>query len=255
EEGTLTLDEGDVGITLENLTVSYDGVREVLKNVSMCLPARSFTALVGESGSGKSTIASVLSGVVRRYGGSARLGEKELSDVIGDSLMRRVALVTDRSYLFTGTVRENLLMGRGDAADSALWAALEQVGIADFFRDAGGLDAPLSEKAANLSGGQRQRVALARALLRDSSVYILDEAASSVDQESEEIITRTVRGLAKTKTVLLISHRLANAVFADRIFVLKDGALRESGNHTELMRMGGVYAELYTAQKELEQYA
>ena len=171
--------------------------------------------------------------------------------------MRHITYVSHRSYLFKGTVRENLLMGCPAADDAALWRALEQVKLADFLRGEQGLDTPLAEKGGNLSGGQCQRLALARALLHDSDIYIFDEATSNIDVESENRIMEVVRGLAREKTVLLISHRLANVTAADEIFVLQAGTegIAERGTHQELMQRQGYYCRLYEAQQELESYA
>ena len=205
------------GISCRDLGFSYDAGRPVLRDVEIELPRGSFTAVVGESGCGKSTLAAVLMGRNRGYAGSVTIGGAELSQLAEDSLLGHITYIGHASYLFKGTVRENLLMGRPSAGDDALWAALEQVKLADFLRSEQGLDTPLAEKGSNLSGGQCQRLALARALLHDSPVYIFDEATSNIDVESENDIMELVHTLAKEKTVLLISHRLANVVGADRI--------------------------------------
>ena len=168
--------------------------------------------------------------------------------------MQTITYIGHASYLFKGTVRDNLLMSSPDASDDILWEALEKVNLADFLRSENGLDTQLSEQAGNLSGGQRQRLALARALLHDSPVYIFDEATSNIDVESENDIMAQIHALAKTKTVILISHRLANVTHADNIYVLKDGNIVESGSHATLPK-GGYYDKLWTAQQELEKYA
>ncbi|MDE6996870.1 MAG: ATP-binding cassette domain-containing protein, partial [Oscillospiraceae bacterium] len=162
--------------------------------------------------------------------------------------------ISHQSYLFKGTAAENLRMGRPDASDAELWAALERVKLADFLRSGRGLDTAVAEKGGNLSGGQRQRLALARALLHDSPVYIFDEATSNIDAESENDIMAEIHALAKQKTILLISHRLANATDADNIYVMDQGVVAESGTHSALLARNGVYAKLWNAQQELEQY-
>ncbi|MBQ8646533.1 MAG: ATP-binding cassette domain-containing protein, partial [Oscillospiraceae bacterium] len=159
-----------------------------------------------------------------------------------------------QSHLFKGTVRDNLKMGCPDAADDVLWQVLEQVKLADFLRSGEGLETRLNEQASNLSGGQRQRLALARALLHDSPVYIFDEATSNIDVESENDIMAQIHRLAQSKTVLLISHRLANVMGADSIYVLESGCVAENGSHETLLSRGGVYARLWSAQQELERY-
>ena len=169
--------------------------------------------------------------------------------------MRTVTLVSHNSYLFKGTVRESLQMGDDRAGDEALWRVLERVRLADFLRAEKGLDTPLTENAGNLSGGQRQRLALARALLHDSPVYIFDEATSNIDVESENDIMELIHSLAKSKTVILISHRLANAAPADKIYVMKAGRVVQQGTHAALLAEGGLYETLWENQQALEQYA
>lgn len=241
-------------ISIRGLSYSYEPEREILHDINVELPAGGLTALVGESGCGKSTIAGILVGRNKNYGGQAAIGGTELRDIREDNLMKNVTLVSHNSYLFQGTVRENLLMGNPEASEEEMTEALKKVKLYDFLAEEKGLDTPLTEKGANLSGGQRQRLALARALLHDTPIYIFDEAASNVDVESEEAIMAQVNRLAKEKTVILISHRLANAVEADRILVLEKGSLAEQGTHRELLDRKGAYAKMYAAQTELENY-
>lgn len=169
--------------------------------------------------------------------------------------MKNFTYIGHQSYLFKGTVRENLLMARPNVEDKILWNVLEQVNLAEFLRSEMGLDTQLNEKASNLSGGQCQRLALARALIHDSSVYIFDEATSNIDVESENDIMVQIYALSKTKTVILISHRLANVVGADNIYVLDKGNVVENGNHAALLAKNGAYAKLWNAQQELENYS
>ena len=240
-------------ISVKGLYFSYEEGREVLHDVSMHFPAGSFTALVGESGCGKSTLAAILTGKNRGYTGSATLGGADLTDVCEEALMRTVTYIGHTSYLFKGSVRDNLLMGKPSATDAELWAMLDKVNLSGFLRSENGLDTLLTEHAGNLSGGQRQRLALVRALLHDSPVYIFDEATSNIDVESENDIMAQIHPLAKTKTVILISHRLANVTGADNIYVMQSGRVVEAGTHLTLPK-GGVYDRLWNAQQELEQY-
>lgn len=245
----------DCSIECENLRFAYEADREVLHGVSLSFPKESFTAIVGESGCGKSTISAILMGRNKGYAGKITVGGVSLSKISEDSLMKNITYVSHQSYLFKGTVRENLLMANPKACDDVLWDVLEQVNLADFLRGENGLDTMLNEKASNLSGGQCQRLALARALLHDSPVYIFDEATSNIDVESENDIMAQIYGLARTKTVILISHRLANVTGADKIYVLEQGEIVEKGNHKTLLAQQGVYAKLWNAQQELENYA
>ena len=240
-------------ITIKDLSFSYDESREILHSVSMDFSPTGFTAIVGASGCGKSTIASLLTGANDRYSGKLLIGGKELSSIREDNLLKHVTLIGHQSYLFSGTVRENLQVGKRFASDEQMTAALKQVKLWEFLHTENGLDTRLTEAAANLSGGQRQRLALARILLRDSDVIIFDEATSNIDVECETDIMEIVKTLAKTKTIIVISHRLANIVNADNIYVMNDGAVAESGKHEELLQQNGHYSRLWNEQQELEQ--
>ena len=241
-------------IVCSGLQFSYEPGREILHGVDLRFPQGSFTALVGESGCGKSTAASILMGRNKGYTGSVTIGGVELREVNESSLLRNITYVSHQSYLFKGTVRDNLLMGKPSASDDELWAVLKRVNLAGFLKAEQGLDTPLLEKASNLSGGQCQRLALARALLHDSPVYIFDEATSNIDVESENDIMAEIHRLAKTKTVILISHRLANVAQADNIYVLDSGNIAEHGSHKELLQNHGLYERLWNAQQALENY-
>ena len=254
EEEKKQLVPRDCSICVRGLGFAYEPEREILHGVDLHFPKGSFTALVGESGCGKSTIAAILMGRRRGYTGEVTVGDIPLSEISEASLMENFTYVSHQSYLFKGTVRDNLLMACPGAQDAVLWQVLEQVKLAEFLRSEKGLDTFLNEKASNLSGGQCQRLALARALLHDSPVYIFDEAASNIDVESENDIMSQIRALAETKTVILISHRLANVVPADNIYVLDGGRVVESGPHRKLLSAGGAYAGLWSAQQELENY-
>ena len=241
-------------IVCRDLHFSYEPEREILHGVDLTIPQGKFASLVGESGCGKSTISALLMGRNKCYTGSMTVGGAELRDIEEASLMRRITYVSHQSYLFKGTVRDNLLMGKPGASDDELWSALTQVNLADFLRGEAGLDTLLSERGENLSGGQRQRLALARALLHDSPVYIFDEATSNIDVESENDIMAQIHALADRKTVLLISHRLANVTASDEIYVLERGDIVQHGTHDALLKQGGAYAALWSAQQVLEHY-
>ncbi len=244
----------DCTITCHGLSFSYDTERQILHDLNLTFPKGSFTAIVGESGCGKSTTASILMGKNKGYTGTLTIGGVPLAEISEESLLSSFTYVSHQSYLFKGTVRENLYMSCATATDEQLWNALERVNLANFLRAEQGLDTPLAEKASNLSGGQCQRLALARALLHDTPVYIFDESTSNIDVESENDMMAQIYELAQTKTVILISHRLANVVGADNIYVLDQGHLIESGTHETLLSQNSVYANLWNTQQELEHY-
>ena len=231
---------------------AYEPGRPVLRNVSLDVPAVGLTAIVGESGSGKSTIASLLTGRYEGYTGNVFLGGKQVRDIDRAALARYVTVVGLSAHLFAGTVADNLRMANPDATARELWDALEFARIADFLREQDGLATRLTQDGANLSGGQRQRLCLARAILHNSPVYVFDEATSNVDVESEEAIMEAVCELGRYKAVVVISHRLANALPAQRIYVLDHGEVVGAGTHEELLASCGKYADLWSAQVELE---
>ena len=249
------MDQASGQIVFDRVSFSYEENREILQAVSLELPAGSMVSLVGESGCGKSTIAAVLMGRNKGYQGSVRVGGVELSEISEEWLMRSVTRVAHNSYLFKGTVEENLRMGKPDASREELVQALQKVNLWGFLQEQEGLDTKLLERGSNFSGGQCQRLALARALLHDTPVYIFDEATSNIDVESEEMIMEVIRELAKSRTVLLISHRLANVISSDRIYMMVKGRIVESGTHEELMKQGGSYRTLYESQQRLENYS
>ncbi len=246
----------DGALICENLCFSYEEERKVLRGVTCSFPRGSFTAIVGESGCGKSTLASILTGRNGGYVGRVMVGETEIKDISEESLMKHITYVDFDSYLFKGSVRENLRMGSPQASDQMLWQVLEQVRLADFLRMEKGLDTALAERGSNLSGGQRQRLALCRAILHDSPIFIFDEATSNVDVESENDLMEQIRALAgnKTKTVILITHRLANARHADTVYVMEKGRMEEAGPHSQLISAGGPYARLWDTQYRLEHF-
>lgn len=240
-------------IRFEQVSFAYEPGSPVLWEVSLCA-GRGLTAFVGESGCGKTTLTSLMTGLLKPGDGEVYFGQIPISEIGKDALYRKVTRIRHDSYLFSGSVLDNLRMGKPDADEKEMKEALRRVELLSFVEENGGLLMELTERASNLSGGQKQRLALARALLHDSDIYIFDEATSNVDAESEEAVMKVVRELAKEKTVILISHRLLNVRDADRIFLLKDGSIMESGNHGELMEEKGYYYQLYEGQKSLEQY-
>ena len=252
--GTRSIDASRPDIVCRGAGYSYDGERTVLADVDFEAPAGSFVGIVGESGSGKSTLGAILTGANAAYTGEVRIGGVDLREASPASLRDTITAVSFSSYLFKGTIRSNLLMARPSADDGELWDALSRCRLDGFAREAGGLDAPVSEGGANLSGGQRQRLAMARALLHDAPVYLLDEATSNIDADSENAIIELVGELARTRTVIMISHRLAALRDADRIYVMEDGRVVESGRHDELLQREGAYVRLWRQQAELEEF-
>ena len=254
DQGTKVLEGDLLNIELKDVHFSYEKDREILKGIDLALPSGTFVSIVGVSGCGKSTIAGILTGRNRHYSGAVTIAGMELREISEASLQQKITLVRHNSYLFTGTVAENLRMAKPTASDAELKAVLEKVNLLGFLEEQEGLSTKLAEGGSNLSGGQRQRLAIARALLHDTPVYLFDEAASNIDAESEELIMEVVRELAKDRTVLLISHRLFNVIPSDCIYMMKDGVIAEKGTHQELMARGGEYAMLYESQRALEEY-
>lgn len=244
----------DIGIQCQELHFSYGEEREILHGIHLEFPPGSFTSIVGESGCGKSTVATILMGRNKGYIGSVTVGGIELSRLEEEELMKKITYVSHRSYLFKGTVRDNLLMGNPQASDEDLWSVLKRTKLEEFLQNEKGLDTELLERGSNFSGGQCQRLAMARALLHDSPIYIFDEATSNIDAESENDIMKEILGLAGEKTVILISHRLANVVDSDRIYVMEQGRIVQKGSHQELLKDKGVYADLWNGQQSLENY-
>lgn len=246
-----TISNGDISI--KNMSFSYEN-RKILSDINIDVKKNSLTALVGQSGCGKSTIASLIMSFKQGYEGEILIDNKDVKNINEKSLMKNVTLVNHNSYIFKGTVEENLKMAKKDASKQEMEQALKDVNFFDFIKNNGGLSFKLEERGANISGGQCQRLALARAILHDSKVYIFDEATSNIDVESEKIIMDNIYKLAKTKTVLLISHRLANVALADYIYVLDNGKIVESGNHSQLIENKKTYFKLYNSQQNLEKY-
>lgn len=253
KERTAELPENGLDIRLSDVGFSYDE-KQVLDHVSVDIRENTFTGIVGESGSGKSTIASLIMGRNTIKQGSLTIAEVNVFDINEDSLLETINYVGTCSTFFKGTLRENLLLADPEASEEKLWKVLAECNIDGFFKEEKGLDTILTENAGNLSGGQRQRLALARAILHDAKVYIFDEATSNIDVESEELILSEIKKLARTKTIIMITHRLMNVVDADRIFVLENGRISGTGTNAELLETDAVYRKLWDTQKELEEY-
>lgn len=251
EEKTMSLPEKG-SIKVENLSFAYDESHNVLNDISIEIADRGMVSLVGASGSGKSTMASLLMKRSKNYSGKIFVGEVDFNEISEKSVMENITYISHSSYIFKGSVRDNLLMAKADARDEELWDVLKKTNLADFFEADNGLDFEIAEAGGNLSGGQKQRLALARGLLHDSRFYIFDESTSNIDVESEEVILEQIKELAKHKGVLMISHRLANVVSSDKIFVLEKGQLKEEGTHEELLAMHGTYSTLWETQQSLE---
>lgn len=243
----------DTELKLEGVTFSYDGKRDVLENVTMTFPRHGMTALVGESGCGKSTVVNLLFGAFRPNTGVVTVGGKKLESLSRASYYSHLAVVSYNTYIFNETVRANFRLAKPQVTDEEICAALEKVNLLTFLQENGGLDKIITEDAANISGGQKQRLALAVSLVADKDIYIFDEATSNIDIESEAVIMENIRELSKTKSVIVISHRLAHVVPADLIYYMEAGRLVESGTHAALMAQSGGYARLYATQKNLEE--
>ena len=244
----------DCTMVCKGLHFGYEADHEILKGIDFSVHPGDFAALVGESGCGKSTLAAILMGRIRGFQGELTIGGIPILDIKEEALAANITYVGHQSYLFRGTIRDTLKMGNAEATDTDFWRVLEQVKLADFLREQQGLDTQLEENGVNFSGGQRQRLAVARALLHDTPIYIFDEATSNIDIESENAIMEQIKELARNKTVILISHRLANVAGANGIYVLRQGILAEQGTHEELLSRQGEYARLWSAQQQLESY-
>lgn len=240
-------------IKIKNVSFSYDEKRDVLKNVNLDFPTTGLTAIVGESGCGKSTIVKMLSGEITPDSGQVTVGGIDLCQLSRSNYYSHLAIVSHNTYIFNETVRENFTLAKKNATDEDIYSALERVNLLDFIRENGGLDKTITEDATNISGGQKQRLALAINLVADQDIYIFDEATSNIDINSEAIIMENIKLLAKKKSVIVISHRLANVVSADKIYYIEDGNVSESGTHYELIKQDRGYAKLYATQKNLEE--
>ena len=240
---------------VEDTTIRFEGVElaygdaAVLRGVDFEVPKGTTTALVGQSGAGKSTVFNVLTRLVDPAAGRVTIGGQDIRDMPLDALRGLFSVVSQDTLLFDESLRDNLLVGRGDVEESRLQAALDAAHVTEFLADMpGGLDAPAGPRGSNLSGGQRQRIAIARALLRDTPVLLLDEATSALDTKSEKLVQQALETLAEKRTTLVIAHRLSTVRDADQILVLDQGRVVERGTHDELLAQGGHYAQLHALQ-------
>ena len=249
--GNETVDSTE--ITVKDVTFSYDGTRDVLKHASMNFGSTGMCAIVGESGSGKSTVVNLLLGAYHPQQGSILVGDKPLETLSRESYYSHISVVSYNTYIFNETIRQNFMLAKADVTEDEIFATLKKVNLYDFIIDNGGLDKVITEDAANISGGQKQRLALAINLVANKDIYIFDEATSNIDIDSEAIIMNNIKELSKEKSVIVISHRLANIIAADTIYYIEDGEVKEHGTHNELMNMHEGYAKLYTTQKKLEE--
>lgn len=249
--GNETVDGTD--ITVKDVTFSYDGTRDILKHASMNFGSTGMYAIVGESGSGKSTVVNLLLGAYHPQQGSILVGNKPLETLSRESYYSHISVVSYNTYIFNETIRQNFMLAKVNVTENEIYTALKKVNLYDFIVDNSGLDKVITEDAANISGGQKQRLALAINLVANKDIYIFDEATSNIDIDSEAIIMNNIKELSKEKSVIVISHRLANVVAADTIYFIEDGEVKEHGTHNELMNMHEGYAKLYTTQKKLEE--
>lgn len=255
EHGTEIPENLDGDIEIKDLSFSYDGEKTVLNDISATFKKHELISIVGESGCGKSTLASLLCGTTKGYIGSITIGGVEIKDIDEKTLMNNITAVNFNSYIFAGTVRENMLIADKSASDEKMIEALKMVNLWSFLSEQDGLDTKLNQQGSNFSGGQRQRLAIARALLHNTPIYVFDEVTSNIDAESENDIMTVIHNMAKIKTVILISHRLENVVGSDKILLLDKGKIEESGTHSELMSLNKKYKLMYSTQAELEKYA
>lgn len=255
EHGAEIPENLDGDIEIKDLSFSYDGEKTVLNDISITLKKHELISIVGESGCGKSTLASLLCGTTKGYIGSITIGGVEIKDIDEKTLMNNITAVNFNSYIFAGTVRENMLIADKSASDEKMIEALKMVNLWSFLSEQDGLDTKLNQQGSNFSGGQRQRLAIARALLHNTPIYVFDEVTSNIDAESENDIMTVIHNMAKIKTVILISHRLENVVGSDKILLLDKGKIEESGTHSELMSLNKKYKLMYSTQAELEKYA
>lgn len=255
EHGAEIPENLDGDIEIKDLSFSYDNEKTVLNDISATFKKHELISIVGESGCGKSTLASLLCGTTKGYSGSITIGGVEIKDIDEKTLMNNITAVNFNSYIFAGTVKENLLIADSNASDEKMIEALKMVNLWSFLSEQDGLDTKLNQQGSNFSGGQRQRLAIARALLHNTPIYVFDEVTSNIDAESENDIMAVIHNMAKIKTVILISHRLENVVGSDKILLLDKGKIEESGTHSELMSFNKKYKLMYSTQAELEKYA
>lgn len=255
KRGTVTDVDFNNDIVIKNLSFSYDDKKSVLDKISIVIEKHKLTSIVGKSGCGKSTLSSLLCGTTKGYKGQITIDGVEVKDIDEKTLMNNITAVNFNSYIFAGTVKDNLVIADKNASDEKMIEALKMVNLWSFLSEQDGLDTKLNQQGSNFSGGQRQRLAIARALLHNTPIYVFDEVTSNIDAESENDIMAVIHNMAKIKTVILISHRLENVVKSDNIILLDNGRIKENGNHSELIALGREYNLMYSTQAELEKYA
>lgn len=255
KRGTVTDVDFNNDIVIKNLSFSYDDKKSVLDKISIVIEKHKLTSIVGKSGCGKSTLSSLLCGTTKGYKGQITIDGVEVKDIDEKTLMNNITAVNFNSYIFAGTVKDNLLIADKNASDEKMIEALRMVNLWSFLSEQDGLNTKLNQQGSNFSGGQRQRLAIARALIHNTPIYIFDEVTSNIDAESENDIMSVIHNMAKIKTVILISHRLENVVESYNIILLDNGRIKENGNHSELMALGREYNLMYSTQAELEKYA
>lgn len=255
KRGTVTDVDFNNDIVIKNLSFSYDDKKSVLDKISIVIEKHKLTSIVGKSGCGKSTLSSLLCGTTKGYKGQITIDGVEVKDIDEKTLMNNITAVNFNSYIFAGTVKDNLLIADKNASDEKMIEALRMVNLWSFLSEQDGLNTKLNQQGSNFSGGQRQRLAIARALIHNTPIYIFDEVTSNIDAESENDIMSVIHNMAKIKTVILISHRLENVVKSDNIILLDNGRIKENGNHSALMALGREYNLMYSTQAELEKYA
>ena len=242
--------EAGKNIVLNNVSFSY-GEETTLENINMIFKPGTKTALVGESGSGKSTIIKLILGLNSNYSGSIKYDNFNIDSISTREMAKITTLITNDSYLVKGTVREHLSV-RKNITEEEMYNALEKVNLRDFVEEHGGLDYELAIGAANLSGGQKQRLLAAKAILKDSYLYILDEAVSNIDDYSKEIVLNAFDSIKEGKIIIVISHDLETVTNADNIYVLKNKKIIEEGTHDELIEENSLYRRLFTDQQQLK---
>lgn len=255
KRGTVTDVDFNNDIVIKNFSFSYDDKKSVLDKISIVIEKHKLTSIVGKSGCGKSTLSSLLCGTTKGYKGQITIDGVEVKDIDEKTLMNNITAVNFNSYIFAGTVKDNLLIADKNASDEKMIEALRMVNLWSFLSEQDGLNTKLNLQGSNFSGGQRQRLAIARALIHNTPIYIFDEVTSNIDAESENDIMSVIHNMAKIKTIILISHRLENVVKSDNIILLDNGRIKENGNHSELMALGREYNLMYSTQAELEKYA
>ncbi|MBP3400083.1 MAG: ABC transporter ATP-binding protein/permease [Erysipelotrichaceae bacterium] len=252
--GPCTVSLKSFNLDINNLSFSYSDGKEALHCVSFNIPQGSFLGIAGPSGSGKSTLAKLLCGDVLSINNEILISHQPIHDFSFDTRKQFITKISSQPSLSKGSLRDNLKMGNPEANDDELWEALKKCQLAEFFLSMQGLDTPILESGSNLSNGQKQRISLARAILHDSPIYLFDEATSAIDADSEEAILHEIEHLRKTKTIIMISHRLANLKTADNIIVLDQGHLVEEGTYHQLITHNGLFAQMAHTQNEIEHF-